>query len=491
MTYRYEFETEPWEHQRTALRRSWKRPGYAYLMEMGTGKSKVACDEAGIYHETDLIDIWIVMAPKGVYRNWVREGGEIETHLPRRIRERARIAVWEAGGGTKANQRALRRLLEPHDGLRILVINTEAVSSPGNARKFLEMLLRAGRVLWHLDEASLCKNPNAKRTKYILEVRSLAAYRRILTGSPGDKPTDVWSQFEFLESAALGHRSFYSFQRKYAIVRETDFGGKLRRPVKLEVGYRNLDDLRRRMDEMSYRVRKEECLDLPPKIYTTRDVELTEDQVRIYREMQKNAIAILDQECAEKGFVSAQSALTQIMALARIVCGHVRNADGEEHDIPTNRVDALAEVLQETSGKVIIWSRFRRDIEKIVHRIGRDWDERRAAQYHGGNVQTRQADVVRFLEDPECLFMVSNQQAGGYGNTWNVAHTTVYFSNDFYLERRLQSEDRNHRGGQTESVTYVDLVARGTIDEKHVESLRSKLDMASALTGDGYREWLI
>ena len=482
----YEFKTQPWEHQREAIRRAWKREGFAYLMEMGTGKSKVAIDEACVYFESAMITGMVVMAPKGVYMNWVREGGELDTHMPDRVRSRAVIATWMPGGGNKQNQKMLELALRGGPGIRILVMNTEAVSTAGPARVYLEKFLQAHTCIWDLDEATFIKNPTAARTKYIVKTAPLAAYRRVMTGSPVTKsPLDLYSMFEFLHSGMLGHRSFYSFRARYAVLRDQNFGG---RRVQVVVGYRNLSELTVRLQDHSFRVTKEECLDLPPKVYTRRDVELTPEQEQLYVQIREEAFSMLGDDGA---FISTSAVITQLLRLQQVLCGHVPDDDGEMHQIPSRRVESLMEVLDEAQGKVIIWARFREDIRRIVEAISKEYGEGSVAQYHGGNVNTRQEDAARFISDPACRFMVSNQQAGGYGNTWIVATTVVYYSNDFDLEKRLQSEDRAHRGGQTEKVTYVDLIARGTIDEHIVKALRSKINIAQTITGDAAREWLV
>ncbi len=190
-------------------------------------------------------------------------------------------------------------------------------------------------------------------------------------------------------------------------------------------------------------------------------------------------------------FVSASAVITQILRLHQIVCGHVTDEDGIVHSLPSNRVDGLMEVVAETSSKVIIWARYRHDIARVVEALSKKYGSEAVAQFHGGNTKTRQRDADQFLTEPVCRFMVSNQQSGGYGNTWVVASTVIYYSNDYDLEKRLQSEDRAHRSGQTVPVTYVDLVCPGTVDEKILKSLRAKINISDAIMGDGYREWLV
>lgn len=487
---KYEFKTQPWEHQIKALRLSWGKRGFAYLMEMGTGKSKVAVDEASMYFEQGLIDGWVVMAPKGVYENWIRL--EIPTHMPERVRERTDVVVWRAGGGAAKNQRLLEDALdEDPSRLTTLVMNVEALSTPGRAREYLEQFLLAHRCMMHLDESTTIKNYTSARAKAAMDLGSLARYRRIMTGSPVTKgPLDLFSQFQFLEPGILGVRSFYAFRARYAVMQQKSFGG---RKFSVVVGYRNVDDLAERIAPHSFRVTKDQCLDLPPKIYTTRDVELTKEQTAAYVSLRDDALAVFGDEGS---LMTTTMVITQLLRLQQLICGYAIDDDGDEHEVPSNRVDDLMAAVAEMDGKVIIWSRFRANITSIDTALRAEYGANSTAEYHGGNVATREQDVVRFKTDPACRFMLSNQQSGGYGNTWTVATFVIYFSNDFSYERRIQSEDRPHRAGQTKSVTYVDLIARlpdgsPTIDGKIVDTLRRNMDVAASITGDGYREWIV
>lgn len=477
----YEFRTQPWEHQKACLRASWKREGFARLMEMGTGKSKVAVDEASLYYEEKLIDAWVVIPPKGVYENWTRK--EIPEHMPQRVLDKALIVRWGAAGG-RVQAALLSEALRPRDGLVVLVMNVEALSSPGAARDYLEAFLKAHRCLVDIDESTKIKNPSAKRTKALVRLGALAEYRRINTGSPVTRsPLDLYAQFEFLGPGLLGSRSFYAFRSRYAVLQDRFFGG---RRVAEVVGYQNLDLLTEKMRAHSFRVTKEECLDLPPKIYETRDVELTPEQKRLYEEIRDYALTTL-----ENGeMVSAQAVIVQIIRLHQIVCGFVGNDDGDVRDIPSRRIEVLEDVLEETDGKVVVWCRYRRAIDQIVGTLSRSFGPENVAQFHGGNVSERNEEAQRFLTDPACRYMVATQAAGGYGNTWTAANTEIYFANDYDLELRLQSEDRLHRAGQHKPVTIIDLVARGTVDEKILAALRNKLNLAAQVVGDGYREWL-
>lgn len=483
----YEFKTRPYGHQKEALRRGRGKKGFAYLMEMGTGKTKVIIDEAGIEFDAGQIDTMFVFAPKGVYRNWVREIG---VHLG----VDHRVEYWVSGGGNKSQREALSRLCQPSPGkLRILLMNIEAVSSAGIAMKYAEKFIRSGRCLMAVDESTTIKNPTATRTKNIIKLGQMCAIRRIATGSPApNSPLDLFSQFEFLGSSLLGSRSYINFKARHAVTQRKVFrvkvnGQEKERKVDVVVGYKNVQDLTGHVQNHSYRVLKEECLDLPDKVYRKVDVDLTDEQSRVYRAMRDDAFA----ELKGGGFVSSQSAITTLMRLQQIVCGHIRDEDGSLHHLKNNRVDYLMEELEGVKEGVIVWSRFQPEIYRICEAIKENYGEASLAQFHGLNTKTRESDAQRFISDDKCRFMVSTQQSGGYGNTWLKGTSTFYMSNSFSLEHRLQSEDRAHRGGQTSKCTYTDMCAVGTVDEKLISALRAKISIAETIMGDDPREWLV
>lgn len=489
----YEYKTKPYDHQKTALEKSGvlkrqPRKAYAWLMEMGTGKSKVDCDETGIIYSLGGLDIWIIFAPKGVYNNWIKPSGELETHMSVPYV----AAKWQAGFGNATNKRALEKLLSPANCLRILVINIESLSSGKKALLYVEKLIKSAsrnekgeyKVKISVDESTKIKNPTSNRTKNIINLGLLCNYRRILTGSPITKnPLDAYGQFTFLDPKILGHNSWFSFRSRYAVMQERHFGT---RKAKIVVGFRNQGELKNRIQDHSYRVLKEDCLDLPEKVYQLREVEMTPEQESAYIQMRDQAFAEIGDH-----FTSASNAITILMKLQQIVCGHVKDAEGNVHRLPTNRIESLLEVIEETSSDIIIWSRYREDISRIVEAVKKEYGDNSIAEFHGGNTNSRDREADRFLHDPECRFIVSTQQSGGYGNTWLNGRQTIYYSNSEDLEHRLQSEDRPHRSGQKETCFYTDLITPGTIQEKLVKKLRAKMDIASEILGDDPREWLI
>ena len=478
---KYKFKTKPYDHQLVALNKSWNKKEYAYFMEMGTGKSKVLIDNISILYDKGGINSAIIIAPKGVYRNWSEK--EIPAHMPDHIEKQ--IAVWNPAP-TKKQKHELMKLFEVTDDLKILVINVEAFSTKKGVA-FVEKFILAHNVLIAVDESTTIKNPKAQRTKNLLKLALNTKYRRILTGFPvTQSPLDLYSQSAFLSTDLIGFNSFYSFQNRYAKVINRNMGARTFRQV---VGYQNLEELTGRVAEFSYRVLKKECLDLPDKVYQRREVELTAEQKKVYKQLKDYAIA----ELASHELVSVTSVLTQILRLHQVVCGFVRQDQGDEVEIPSNRLDELIDILQEVQGKTIIWANYQYDIKRILKKLHDITGVNSVATYYGETPDEDRQEIIRRFQDPnsELKYLISNTQTGGYGITLTEASNVIYYSNNYDLEKRLQSEDRAHRIGQTNKVTYIDLVAKDTVDEKIVKALRNKLDLAQEVLGDEkWKDWI-
>ena len=477
----YRFKTKPYDHQRTALNKSWERKEYALFMEMGTGKSKVLIDNIAVLYDRGYINAALIIAPKGVYRNW--EMNELPVHLPDHIL--TNIVVWNPNN-TMAQQKLLDSLFEyPNEDLKILLMNVEALSTK-KGTAFAGKFLKAHKALMAVDESTTIKNPKAKRTKSILKLSLLAKYRRILTGSPVTKsPLALYAQCEFLDPAYLGYSSYFSFRSRYAIIQQRSVATHSFQQV---VGYQNLEELNKTLNEFSYRVLKEHCLDLPEKVYTRRTVQLTKEQKAVYTDLKKWAIATL-----EDGDITTPNVITQLLRLQQVTCGYAKFDDGTFKELPSNRIDELLAILEETSGKVIIWANYIYDIKQISKALAKAYGSDSYGTYFGETSDDDRQSLVANFQDPShpCRFFVGQVRTGGYGLTLTQASTVVYYSNTYDLEVRMQSEDRAHRIGQVNRVTYIDILAEKTVDEKIVKALRKKINLATAVMGEAWREWLV
>jgi SNF2 family DNA or RNA helicase len=476
----YKFKTKPYGHQLDALKASWDKEVFAYFMEMGTGKSKVLLDNAAILYDKGEINALLLIAPKGVYKNWF--DSEIPTHLVDHIDKK--MVLWKTSDKSIKQIKKLNTLFEPGSDLRILIMNVESFSS-GNGSEFAYKFLSAHpKSMVAIDEATTIKTPTSNRTKNILKLSNHCKYRRILTGSPVTKsPLDLYSQCAFLDPWLLDHQSFYTFKARYSICKKIQVNG---RQIEIVVGYRNLGELSEKIKTFSQRVLKEDCLDLPEKTFVKHYVELTKEQKKVYEQMKKEAIAFLDGKMQ-----SSATVMTQLMRLHQITCGHFTADDGTIKDLPCSRLGELMDILEKIEGKTIIWSHYTHDVKRIIKEIKKVYGEDSVVDYYGAtDTDSRSANIKKFQTDDKCRFFVGTTHTGGYGITLTAGSNMVYFSNGYDLEKRQQSEARIDRIGQTKKMTYIDIMAQDTIDERIVKALRSKVNIANAIMDENLKDWI-
>jgi len=475
----YKFKTQPYKHQLDALQDSWDKENFAYFMEMGTGKSKVLLDNAAMLYDKGKINGLLIIAPKGVYKNWY--DSEIPTHLPNHIFKK--MVLWKTSDKSKKQQLLLNTLFETGSEFHILLMNVEAFSK-GDGAAFAAKFLSCHNTMIAIDESTTIKTPTSNRTKNILALRQHAKYRRILTGSPVTKsPLDLFSQCEFLDPWLLGHTSYWTFKSRYAVTRKIQVQG---RQVEIVVGYRNLGELSEKIQPFSKRVLKDDCLDLPKKTFMKHVVEMTKEQKKVYKQMKEEAIAYLDGKV-----LSSATVMTQLMRLHQITCGHFTPDDGEIKNLPCNRMTELMDILENVHGKAVIWSHYTHDVRRIIDEIKRVYGDDSVVDYFGQTTsEERSANIKKFQNDDNCRFFVGTTHTGGYGITLTAASTMIYFSNGYDLEKRQQSEARIDRIGQTKPMTYIDIISEDTVDDRIVKALRSKINIANQIMGEDYKDWI-
>jgi len=447
-------------------------------MEMGTGKSKVLLDNIAMLYDRGKINGALIIAPKGVYKNW--HDSEIPIHFVNHIQKKT--VLWQAMINQK-QQTQLNILFETGVDLHILIMNVEALSTKKGVL-FAEKFINSHQTLMAIDESTTIKNPDAKRTKAIVSLGLNAKYRRILTGSPVTKsPLDLYKQCEFLDPWLLGHSSYYAFRTRYAIMRIANFNG---RSVNIVVGYRNLSELADKLKSFSYRVLKDDCLDLPPKTFMKRIIQLTPDQRKIYTQMKQMALAEMNGK-----MITTATVLTQLMRLQQITCGHFKADDGTIQEIDNNRMKELMDLLDEIEGKTVIWAHWQSDVKDIIKAVVEEYEEGCCVDYYGLTPQNeRQENINKFQNDPKVRFFIGTPATGGYGITLTGASNMIYYSNGYDLEKRQQSEARIDRIGQKKPMTYIDILAEDTIDEKIVKCLRKKVNIATEIMGEELKAWI-
>ena len=467
----YKYKTEPFKHQRQSLIEGAEPHNFAYFMEMGTGKTKVAIDNAAYLYQAQKIDYVFVIAPNSVYQNWKKE---IDIHCP----EETNIYIW------KVSKDKIFKM-DPNK-LTFVLMNVEALSH-ASGKKWLESKLQKHgmRSMIILDESTSIKNLKASRTKAIIKIGQLARFKRILTGSPITKsPLDLFSQCAFLDKKLLGYENFTVFKSKYAVMYSIERGGY---SIQIPKYYVNLEELEFKLKNFSYRVRKKDCLDLPEKMYVQRYVDMPEEQRQAYDRLKITAMTIMQDE-----EVSYNNKLTELLKLQQVTNGFVKTDEGNIVDFKTNaKLKELMSIIEETQDKCIIWANYVHNIESIKSKLAETYGTDSVVSIYGkDSVEDRNQAVENFQNKDEYRFLVGNPTVGGYGLTLTAAKYVIYFSNSYNLEVRQQSEDRAHRIGQKSQVTYIDIICRDTIDQMVLHNLENKIELSAKTLGEQVQKWL-
>ena len=474
--WKYPYKTKPYEHQRNALNESAEKVQWAYFMEMGTGKTKVTIDNIGYLAFKGKINAALIIAPKSVYTIWETE---IEAHMPNAIKYK--IYKWNIDKPKEYDK------LNKYEHLRIFLINVEALSTKRGFNGCVDFLTKNKQNFVALDESTTIKNKSAKRTKNILGLRTLAGVRRILTGSPITKsPLDLFTQCQFLSPELLGFSSYLAFRNRYAEMTDIPVGSG--RYISVPKYYKRLEELEIKLKQFATRIRKDQCLDLKPKVRSKRYIELDGESKQIYNRLRTSALAIV-----EDSTISFSNKLTEIIKLHQVCNGFTKDDEGKMLALHDYKLKALQEIIEETDGKIIIWANYLWNIHEIKHFLETRYGPDSVVSIFGEvSVLERKKAVERIQTDPNCRFLVGNPTTGGFGLTLTACNTVVYYSNSYNLEVRMQSEDRAHRMDQTGTVVYVDIVAKNTLDEAILKSLINKGQIAAKTLGEeDLRSWLL
>lgn len=520
----YNFKMTPFKHQLDYFTKFKDRQTAAIFAEMGTGKTKMMIDNLCYLFDQGSIDSALIIAPKGVYRNWT------DKELPEHVAEHVPwiSAAWDASP-KKADKLKMSQVMQFSENLRIFVMNVEAFSTKNGILAAKQFLQTTRSTMMVVDESTCIKNPTSIRTKAIVKIaRSYTRYRRIMSGEPAaNSPLNLYSQFEFLDPEILGYSTYASFRREFAVMIERTTSNNAR--FQQVVGHQNLDQLYRLISPHSFIVKKADCLDLPDKIFQTVDVDMGPMQKRAYDQMKDLAIICLGSltqvedgaHPSDKDFedsvgydqlkemdveepkiaafgptVTATMVITQLLRLHQVACGFM-SVDGDETTPPrtvefserNDRMETMVELLQMHPGKAIIWATYRHSIKSIVARLEAEFGKEAVVHFFGETSTDDRAYAKTAFQDPNSpvRFFVGNPSTAGYGITLTQADLVIYYANSYDLEKRGQSEDRAHRIGQKKNVVYIDLVARGTVDEKILKVLRSKKQLSDLVTASNWR----
>lgn len=488
----------PFAHQQEDHERTRDLNGYARFWEQGTGKTRPTIDDMAYQIARGNVDASLVLAPNGVHSNWVTK--EWPVHMPVELRDQVSFFEYRSDkADTKWHQKAVQDVLYGRK-LPFIAMSYDSLMTD-RGLKVAQHMLKRRKCFFTADEAHRCKDPSAKRTKRVLAAAKWAPIRRVLTGTPVlESPFNAYTLMKIVDEAYwFPYRltTYTTFKAMFGI-----FGPafNVRDPLSNLVGFQHLDLLQDALASHSSRLLKEDVLDLPPKLYSTREHELSPEQSRVYEALKSDLIADI-----EGGEVTTQIILTQLLRLQQITCGHVDLDSGVKHVFePNPRLKLMAEILKDTPHRAIAFCRFTDDVENVMGlclKLGI-----RAGRYDGSTSPTERNEVVRRFQDLDRAhhqaldIIVANTAALSEGRTLTEAKTVIYYSNGWSAIQRQQSEDRAHRIGQDgvplpgldggHGVLYIDIICPGTPDEKIVEAYRKKQTFSDRVMGDNPKDWL-
>ena len=473
----------PYDHQRKTLRETIGKSQWALFLEMGTGKSYIAINTLAYWFERGQIDRAVYLAKAGEYANFYYD--QMPEHWPVELPHEMLLYGSYTSHSTAFKNKLNNFLKLPPSTFKLLVANVESLRGD-RLQDVMDSFV--SRKSWGLivDESTAFKNHKSKRSQALYYYAHRSKVRRIMTGTAvTESPLDLWGQALILGKGTLGHSSYTSFKREYCVEERVTLAGG--REFNQVVGYKNQDKLSEVLKTFSTQILKKDCLDLPEKLYVKKYVELDPEHRKIYERLKAEAIL----ELGDGTRVEVLTAMALSSKMHQLASGQVKDGDRYVWQ-PTTKLDALESVLEETRGKVIIFSPYRATLEKITERLTELYGKKSVARYYGGVPDDERKDGVREFQgsDDGPRFFNANQMSAGFGLTLTRAKTVVYFANSYRLELRLQSEDRVHRIGQTDDVTYVDIVAKDTVDEAVVAALRGKKKMSDVIMSRPMSEWL-
>ncbi len=438
-----------------------KSTGAALLMEMGCGKSLVALAVMGTLARFGQIGRALIVCPLSIMGVWEEEMAKF-ADFP------YSMTLLRGTMGQKKKQLASL----PASVLKIVVTNYESC-------------WRLERELYHFrpeliiaDEGHRLKDGTSRQSRAMHELGDTADYRLLLTGTAiTNKELDIFSEYRFAAPQVFG-TSFYTFRGRYFFM--GGYGGYV--PVFRKA---MTDEFLQKLHSVAYRVRKDECLDLPGITEEVRSVELEPSAMRLYDKIEEENHAAL-----RRSEVTVLNVLTQILRLSQITGGHLTDDGGRVHPVSTAKMEALADIvesMQEEGRKLVVMARFVAELDDIEGMLRK---KKIGYACVRGGVKDRAEEVRRFQNDRDCSVFVGQIQAAGMGLTLTVASTMVFFSLDYNMANFDQAKARIHRVSQTENCHYIYLCCRNTIDGKVLKALRNKIDLAKMMIDD-YRKEVI
>jgi hypothetical protein len=479
--YWYKFKREPRTHQMEALKKGYGLHAYALFMDMQTGKSKTSIDMVTAHRMEGHIQAVLILTKLTLRKNWA---GALEddcpipysVHLPRTDNKVA-FEKW---------------LSTPHD-FKIMIAGWESLSVGGMAKMCERFLLSHHPTAIIGDETNYIMTHKATRSKEAERLSKMAEYRYALTGTPATEgPMKLYQQFEFLDTNIIGIGDFYAFRNRYAVMggyvpKEGPMKGK---PLEV-VGYQNMDELMELIAPHSFQVMKTDAYDLPPKRYQLREIELTEEQRKVYSTVKKEGVIRHgDEETTVKTVLEVMLRLHQICGGYTVIPRKIQSWDKDGNPkikmtydpmeiLPpakNPKIIELKSIVEEARHKQgIIWAVYLPEVHAII-KVLRSMGLK-VGELHGGIPEDDRQPMVDAFRAGDIQWVVGNASTGGMGYTMMASEINIFYNNTFKMRDRLQAEDRAWGDGQTKSGIWIDLVAAKSVDVTIKAALKDKEDL--------------
>ena len=470
-----------WAHQQRVIEMAAVEQDLALLMDPGVGKTRAMIETLRRKYATaGRIRKTLIFAPIVVCPNWKDEFARYSKVNPKDI-----LVLTKSG--KQRTSEFIEAVGEALSGNKIVVTNYQATLM----KDLYAVLFKWQPEIVVCDESQRVKNPKAKTALAVAALAERSFHNYILTGTPVlQSAMDLFMQFRILDRGATFGKNFFAFREQYffdknaGMDKTVHFPDWQPRPQSYEL-------MQQKIAKKSVRAVKSECLDLPPFIRQKLNVEMGSEQKKAYEAMRKDFLAFINDKHDVPRAVVAQLAVTKALRLLQIVSGFASDEHGVTHrfkEVP--RLDAIKELLEDRveTSKIIVWAVFKenyRMLEDVCKSIGVEY-----AMLNGElSAKQKQDEMDRFRTDPKCRVIIANQSAGGVGVNLIESDISIYYSRSTRLEDDLQSEARNYRGGSDRhtSVTRMDLVTPGTIDELNMESLFNKQQIGEVILDWGNR----
>lgn len=530
----FPFAVVPFKHQAVEFIQHKNSEFSALFWEMGTGKTKAAIDKGAWLYSQKKVNAIVFVAPKGVHIDHIRDA--VPLHWPKHLDY---VAAYWLADAKKIERSKFEYVLETRDdACKILAFNVDSLLPSRKSWKLLHTFLKNHRVFVVVDEATEFKNPKAKRTIGLLRLREVSDYRMIMDGTPITQgPSDIYAPMDFLKSGLLGYTSYTAFQARYEVrvnpqilaglkialgdqiyadriynlrltgryIRSADLKGILpyqyhgkigtvlsilNQNALFRVGYRNIEELYEKIQPYSTRYLKDECLDLPDKLFENLVYEMPDEQRKWYDQLVEDMRVVI----SDVSEMTTSNVLTLYQRLQQMIGGwYVDDDTGKSKRLPgaQTRLSVMFDSIRKLpeDSKVVIWSVFVREIEDIVKWCSKLFGKESVVSYYGATSNNdRQIAKERFESDPICRFFIGHPKSGGKGLNQLVAGNYMYWYNrPFSLGVYNQAVDRIHRPGQKKNCTIIGLVANDTIDDHISEAHKNKQSIADYITGDYLR----